>query len=204
MTVPDPAEVTNEMVESALAAFTDRCGSEEMWNPETPDDREEVFWFVPDEIKWPLGCALTAALAVSPLRREVQEVREENERLRQIVAADTQGLQFSIYVDSQQRWADMDIESETMALAEEAFEAFAAVIRAVVKRRHGTRGTYDEWTDHLRKEVSQVGAVLFNIAAIEGFDLIGAVLDEHLRWVKTDTNHDPVAALSDSHKGEGT
>jgi hypothetical protein len=106
-------------------------------------------------------------------------------------------LQASIHADSQRRWADMDIESETMALAEEACEALAAFFRAVVKRRHGTRGSYEEWTAQLRKEVAQVCAVMFNIASIEGFDLLTAVQEEHERWVQTDTNHDPIAALAD-------
>ena len=40
----------------------------------------------------------------------------------------------------------------------------------------------------------QVVAVLMNMAAIEGFDLLEAVVEEHFRWVQTDTNHDPLSA----------
>ena len=62
----------------------------------------------------------------------------------------------------------------------------------MVKRRHGARGSYEEWTAQLRQEVAQAGAVLFNIAAIEGFCLFEAIVEEHVRWVGTDANHDPI------------
>lgn len=107
-------------------------------------------------------------------------------------------LQARIFEDSKRRWADMDVQSETLALAEEAFEAFAAVVRVVVKRRHGTRGSYADLTTRLRQEVAQVGVVLFNIAAIEGFDLLQAIHAEHARWPHTDTNHDPIRAREDA------
>ncbi len=101
-------------------------------------------------------------------------------------------LQESVYVDSQRRWADMDIESEVLALGEEACEALSGLFRAVVKRRHGTRGSEDEWSQQLRREVAQTANVLLNIASIEGFDLFDAMLSEHERWRHTDTNHDPI------------
>lgn len=102
-------------------------------------------------------------------------------------------LQLAIYADSIRRWADMDIDTEGLALAEEACEALAGLFRAIVKRRHGTRGSHEDWTAQLRKEVAQTAAVLFNIAAIEGFDLLDAVQEEHERWIQTDTNHDPIS-----------
>lgn len=99
-------------------------------------------------------------------------------------------LQRSIYGDAARRWPDMDATSEALALAEEAGE----VCRAVLKRRHGVRGTSAEWSEQLRTELAQVVAVAFNLAAIEGFDLYEAVVEEHRRWVNTDPNHDPIGA----------
>ena len=105
-------------------------------------------------------------------------------------------LQASVYADSQRRWADMDIESEALALAEEACEALSALFRAVVKRRHGTRGSEQDWTDALRHEVAQTGNVLLNIASIEGFDLFTAMLEAHESWLGVDTNHDPIGGAA--------
>lgn len=87
-------------------------------------------------------------------------------------------LQASMHEESLRRWPDMDAESEALALAEEAGE----VCRAVLKRGRGIRGSSEEWTDNLRTEITQTAAVLCNLAAIEGFDLFEAMLEEHCRW----------------------
>lgn len=99
-------------------------------------------------------------------------------------------LQAAIYSNAVRRWPDMDVESEALALAEETGE----VCRAVVKRRHGVRGSRDDWSAQLRVELAQVVAACFNLPAIEGFDLMEAVEQEHRRWIVTDSNHDPIRA----------
>lgn len=101
--------------------------------------------------------------------------------------------QRAVHDFSKQRWPDMTIETEALALAEEAGE----VCRAVLKRHHSTRGTQEAWTAQIRKEVAQVAGVLFNIAAIEGFSLVNAVEEDFSRWQETDVNHDPICQSDD-------
>ena len=66
-------------------------------------------------------------------------------------------------------------DHQAMNLAEEAGE----VVRAVLKRSQGIRGTYEHWTDEIRKEAGDVVISLMCLAEIEGWDL-GAAVDE--RW----------------------
>jgi NTP pyrophosphatase (non-canonical NTP hydrolase) len=62
-----------------------------------------------------------------------------------------------------------------LIIAEEAGE----VCRAVLKREDGIRGTYEEWTAELRKEVAEVFIALAKMAWAEGFDLQEAIEE---RW----------------------
>jgi NTP pyrophosphatase (non-canonical NTP hydrolase) len=105
-------------------------------------------------------------------------------------------LQRSIHDDAARRWPDMDATSEALALAEEAGE----VCRAVLKRHQGVRGTSEQWSEQLRTELAQVVVVAINLAAVEGFDLYEAVVEEHRRWVNTDPNHDPIGAPDQAGK----
>ena len=66
------------------------------------------------------------------------------------------------------RWPHMNtVQSEALALFEEGGE----IARAIVKRDEGTRGTPEEWTVELRKEIGQTFLVLLNIAHLEGIDV---------------------------------
>ena len=75
----------------------------------------------------------------------------------------------------QQPWSEDDQVSITLGLTEEAGE----VARAVLKRHQAIRGTYEEWTEEVRKEL---GDVLIKAAAIankEGFLLEDVIV---ARW----------------------
>lgn len=76
-------------------------------------------------------------------------------------------------------WPGETDECRGLALAEEAGE----VARAILKREHARRGEGDrnkerDWTENLRKELSQVVVVAMSIAQHEGFSLGDAVLEE--------------------------
>lgn len=101
---------------------------------------------------------------------------------------DLDALQAWIGSFSRSQWPTMTAESEALALAEEAGE----VCRAVVKRRHGVRGSSDAWTRALQREIAQVVVVAARLAALEGFSLAEALADECERWPLRDPDHDPV------------
>lgn len=71
--------------------------------------------------------------------------------------------QLLVNAEALRRWPTMTVQSEGLALAEEAGE----VCRAILKRQEGTRGTADEWTAELAIEIGQAMFVLLNIAALE-------------------------------------
>ena len=74
-----------------------------------------------------------------------------------------------------QPWRDDDQVAITLGLAEEAGE----VARAVLKRHQAIRGTHEEWTQEVWKEL---GDVLIKAAAIankEGIDLEDVIV---ARW----------------------
>ena len=75
-------------------------------------------------------------------------------------------LQKHVYAEFARRWPENTIVTEGLALAEEAGE----VCRAILKRLEGTRGTPEEWTANLRKEIGQAMLVLLNLAALEEAD----------------------------------
>lgn len=97
-------------------------------------------------------------------------------------------LQGRAYDEARNRWPDMTVLTEGLSLAEEAGE----VCRAILKRHHGTRGPAEGWSAQLRQELAQVVAQCFVLAALEGFTLWKAVVQEHLAWCERDVNHDPV------------
>lgn len=91
---------------------------------------------------------------------------------------DLDRIQGLVHQEAKRRWPDlMTAESEGLALAEEAGE----VCRAIIKRKEGTRGTRDEWTEQLKIEMGQVVCVLMNIAEIEGVRLSECI---ELAWDK--------------------
>lgn len=58
-------------------------------------------------------------------------------------------------------------ENSALIIAEEAGE----VCRAVLKRNDGIRGTREEWSAEIRKEVAEVFIAIAKMAWAEGFDL---------------------------------
>lgn len=103
-------------------------------------------------------------------------------------------LQRQVLAWSLDKWPDEDVLSDALGIAEEAGE----VCRAVLKRRHGTRGSYDEWTAALRTEAADVAIVLLVLAEREGFDLLDAIHERFRSIEHRNLNHDPVAAGSPS------
>lgn len=99
-------------------------------------------------------------------------------------------LQELAYEWSMQQWPDEDVLSDALGLAEEAGE----VCRAVLKRRHGTRGSAVEWREQLRKEAADVLIVLCVLAEREAFDLFDAAIDRYEEIKDRDVNHDPIGA----------
>jgi len=63
----------------------------------------------------------------------------------------------------------------TLGLSEEVGE----LSRAVLKREQGIRGTYDEWTAEIAKELGDVMIKLLDVAETAGFDLQTVTA---LRW----------------------
>jgi NTP pyrophosphatase (non-canonical NTP hydrolase) len=85
-------------------------------------------------------------------------------------------------------WPGETVVHAGLALAEEAGE----VCKALLKREHGTRGTFGEWTQQVRKECGDVFLVLCDIAHREGFSLAQAVMDRYEEIIDRDLNHDPL------------
>lgn len=85
-----------------------------------------------------------------------------------------ESFQSAVEGEARRRWpASYTIGNEGLALAEEAGE----VCRAILKRAEGTRGTPEEWTAAVRKEVGQVFLVLCGISSLEEFSLAEAAVD---------------------------
>lgn len=97
-------------------------------------------------------------------------------------------LQVLAYEWSLNQWPDEDVLSDALGIAEEAGE----VCRAVLKRRHGTRGSHADWTAQLRTEAADVALVLLVLAAREGFDLRDAIEDRYEQIKDRSVNHDPI------------
>lgn len=85
-------------------------------------------------------------------------------------------------------WPGESIVHAAIGLSEEVGE----VSRCVVKREHGTRGTPEQWTAELRKEVGQVAVVLLDIAHREGFNLMETMVEQAVAFLGMDPNHDPL------------
>lgn len=106
---------------------------------------------------------------------------------------DGRALQQSAHAWSLDKWPDEDVLSDALGVAEEAGE----IARAVLKRRHGTRGSHDDWTAQLRTEAADVLLVLMVLAEREGFDLMCAAHQRYQEIKDRDVNHDPVGRQSD-------
>lgn len=92
--------------------------------------------------------------------------------VRQEAKAFMDAVQAMTATEVRARWPQtFDIVHEGLALGEEAGE----VLRAILKRDEGTRGTPEEWSAEIKKEVGQAMMVLFGIADLEGFSLIDAM-----------------------------
>lgn len=71
---------------------------------------------------------------------------------------------------------DTGLPNRALGLVEEVGE----LSRAIVKREQGIRGSYEEWTEEMRKELGDVFIKLNDVAEAAGFDLATCAT---LRWM---------------------
>lgn len=74
-------------------------------------------------------------------------------------------------------FGEHDAPETVLGLAEETGE----LCRAALKRDQGIRGTHEQWTAEIRKEVGDVVIKAHDLAGVEGFDLDDAVAE---RWAE--------------------
>lgn len=103
--------------------------------------------------------------------------------------------QSGTYVDA--AWPGETILHAALGLNEEVTELVLAyhasrITRAVLKRAHGTRGSYADWTEEVRKEAADVLLVLLDIARREDFSLAKALIERQAEIEARDINHDPI------------
>ena len=77
-------------------------------------------------------------------------------------------------------WVELNFRRDplavkTLGLVEEVGE----LCRAIIKREQGIRGTYDEWTAEIRKELGDIVIKLLDVAECASFDLITVAA---IRW----------------------
>lgn len=107
--------------------------------------------------------------------------------------ADLRSMQAACADFAEIAWPNLTVEVEALALAEEVGE----LARCVVKRHHGNRGSTEDWTAELRREMGDVLLVLCNLAHIEGFDLLDAGAERLAVILVRDLDHDPVARIAE-------
>lgn len=106
------------------------------------------------------------------------------------------------------RWENEDIRGRGLILTEEISEldealrmdealrvlhrSNGAIMRAILKRGQGERGTIEQWSAAIRKECSDVHCVLLDIAHREGFSLLDATTERAAEVQGRDPNHDPI------------
>lgn len=88
------------------------------------------------------------------------------------------GYQAVIYPWSVWNFGDTE-ECPTDLAALGLGEEVGEVLRAILKREQGIRGTYSEWTEELRKEIGDVFIKLIDVCSREGWELSDVVWD---RW----------------------
>lgn len=106
--------------------------------------------------------------------------------ITEAVSLDALQLQVGPWVDA--AWPGESVLHAALGVGEECGE----VHRAVLKREHGTRGTYEQWTARLRQEAGDTVIALLDVARREGWSLLDAVAE---RWAEVsvrDLNHDPI------------
>lgn len=78
-------------------------------------------------------------------------------------------------------------QNYALVIAEEAGE----VCRAVLKREQGIRGTSEEWTAELRKELGDLIITAHALAGFEGWDLDEVVAERWATIARRDWRADP-------------
>lgn len=97
--------------------------------------------------------------------------------------------------DVVEAWLAYNFSNETRVTAALGLcEEVGEVARAVLKQEQGIRGTWEEWDEEIKKELSDVYVKLIHVAMICGFDLDEAVAQrwEVLRqrdWVNNPKGH---------------
>lgn len=89
-------------------------------------------------------------------------------------------MHISEFQEQVSAWADhnygpRDIVKSTLGIAEEVGE----LCRAVLKRVQGVRGTHEEWSKEIEKELGDVFIKLCEIAGVEGLSLYSVAIE---RW----------------------
>lgn len=100
--------------------------------------------------------------------------------------ADLQAQAYALWI----KYPNANIERYGLAVAEEAGE----VCRAILKRALEIRGTHDEWTAEIRKEVGDLVSTILMLAITEGFDLETVVVERMQHLLARSVNHDPVGS----------
>lgn len=119
---------------------------------------------------------------------EQSETRPSTEPNTTTASMSLSDVQQRIHAHAVVAWPGLTTEIEVLALAEEVGE----VARAVLKRTQAIRGSSDDWSAELRREVGDVLLVLCNIASLEGFELSETVAERLAVVLDRDPNHSPV------------
>lgn len=118
------------------------------------------------------------------------------------VPVDMDELQRVVGEWTAQQWPTETVHGRGMILTEEICELDDAlrrlhygngrIVRALLKREHGERGTHAQWTRVVQDECADVLCVLLDIANREEFSL-AQITGERVREVQSrDRNHDPI------------
>lgn len=77
-------------------------------------------------------------------------------------------------------WTDHNFPlDDAVDIASGTAEEVGELCRAALKRKQRIRGTEEEWTAEIQKEVGDIFIKLCHMAAVEGFDLHDAIV---ARW----------------------
>jgi NTP pyrophosphatase (non-canonical NTP hydrolase) len=100
---------------------------------------------------------------------------QEEIRVELLPTVDVRALQ-----DDVDAWVERNFGHDNeLATVGGLVEETGEVMRAVVKRSQGIRGTTEEWDAELRKEAADVFIKLCDVASFYGFDLANAINE---RW----------------------
>jgi NTP pyrophosphatase (non-canonical NTP hydrolase) len=96
-------------------------------------------------------------------------------------------------IEEIQIWQEVNFNDTTTAVSVYLglVEEVGEIMRAVVKRSQGIRGTGDEWTAEIKKECADVFIKLCDVARYEDFDLMAVICTRWETIQKRDWKKDP-------------